>query len=118
MLIEQTLDKLNVIGTMADACRHQLQTDEAAALGSPGWARFDLLAIDDWMLAPLRDAERRDLTEVVKDRAERASTLIVSHLRPTCSTTRIASSSRAALCDGHTALRRLVVACLSILSCA
>ena len=26
-------------------------------------AKLDLLAIDDWMLAPLRDAERRDLTE-------------------------------------------------------
>ena len=35
---------------------------------------LDLLAIDDWMLAPLRDAERRDLTEVIEDRAERAST--------------------------------------------
>ena len=25
-------------------------------------AKLDLLAIDDWMIAPLRDAERRDLT--------------------------------------------------------
>ena len=41
---------------------------------------FDLLAIDDWMIAPLRDAERRDLTEVIEDRAERASTLIASQL--------------------------------------
>ena len=32
------------------------------------------------MLAPLRDAEGRDLTEVVEDRAERASTLITSQL--------------------------------------
>ena len=39
-------------------------------------AKLDLLAIDDWMLAPLRDTERRDLTEVIEDRAERASTLI------------------------------------------
>ena len=43
-------------------------------------ARLDLLAIDDWMLAPLRDTERRDLTEVIEDRAERASTLIASQL--------------------------------------
>ena len=42
-------------------------------------AKLDLLAIDDWMIAPLRDAERRDLTEVIEDRAERASTLIASH---------------------------------------
>ena len=40
--------------------------------------RFDLLAIDDWMLVPLRGAERRDLTEIIGDRAERASTLIAS----------------------------------------
>jgi DNA replication protein DnaC len=39
-------------------------------------AKLDLLAIDDWLLAPLRDAERRDLVEVIEDRAERASTLI------------------------------------------
>ena len=43
-------------------------------------AKLDLLAIDDWMLAPLRDAERCDLTEVIEDRAERASTLILSQL--------------------------------------
>lgn len=42
--------------------------------------RFDLLAIDDWLLSPLRDAERRDLVEVVEDRSERASTLIASQL--------------------------------------
>jgi DNA replication protein DnaC len=41
-------------------------------------AKFELLAIDDWLLAPLRDAERRDLIEVVEDRSERASTLIAS----------------------------------------
>ena len=34
-------------------------------------AKLDLLAIDDWMLAPLRDAERRDLTEVIEDRVWR-----------------------------------------------
>jgi DNA replication protein DnaC len=45
-------------------------------------ARLDLLAIDDWLLAPLRDAERRDLAEIVEDRSERASTLIASQLPP------------------------------------
>ncbi len=43
-------------------------------------ARLDLLAIDDWLLAPLRDGERRDLIEVIEDRSERASTLIASQL--------------------------------------
>jgi DNA replication protein DnaC len=39
-------------------------------------AKLDLLAIDDWLLAPLRDGERRDLLEVIEDRSERGSTLI------------------------------------------
>lgn len=43
-------------------------------------ARFDLLAIDDWLLAPLRDAERRDLAEIVEERSERGSTLVASQL--------------------------------------
>ena len=43
-------------------------------------AKLDLLAIDDWLLAPLRDAERRDLMEVIEDRSEQASTLITSQL--------------------------------------
>lgn len=43
-------------------------------------ARLDLLAIDDWLLAPLRDSERRDLIEVVEDRSEQASTLVASQL--------------------------------------
>jgi len=43
-------------------------------------AKLDLLAIDDWLLAPLRDTERRDLIEVIEDRAEHASTLIAGQL--------------------------------------
>jgi DNA replication protein DnaC len=43
-------------------------------------AKLDLLAIDDWLLAPLRDAERRDLVEIIEDRAEHASTLIAGQL--------------------------------------
>ena len=38
-------------------------------------AKLDLLAIDDWMLAPLRDTERRDLTEVIEDTGTRGNTL-------------------------------------------
>ena len=44
-------------------------------------ARFELLAIDDWLLVPLRDPERRDLVEVIEDRSERSSTLIAGQLR-------------------------------------
>jgi DNA replication protein DnaC len=43
-------------------------------------AKLDLLAIDDWLLAPLRDTERRDLVEIIEDRSERASTIIASQL--------------------------------------
>jgi DNA replication protein DnaC len=43
-------------------------------------ARLDLLAIDDWLLAPLKDSERRELMEVIEDRSERGSTLIASQL--------------------------------------
>ena len=43
-------------------------------------AKLDLLAIDDWLLHPLKDAERRDLMEVIEDRAERGSTLIATQL--------------------------------------
>ena len=43
-------------------------------------AKLDLLAIDDWLLAPLKDSERRDLLEVIEDRSERASTIIASQL--------------------------------------
>lgn len=43
-------------------------------------AKFDLLAIDDWLLHPLKESERRDLMEVIEDRAERGSTLIATQL--------------------------------------
>ncbi|MCA9756564.1 MAG: IS21-like element helper ATPase IstB [Candidatus Eisenbacteria bacterium] len=42
--------------------------------------RIDLLAIDDWLLTPLKDTERRDLLEVIEDRSERCSTLIATQL--------------------------------------
>lgn len=44
-------------------------------------AKLDLLAIDDWLIAALRDSERRDLLEVIEDRSERGSTLIASQLK-------------------------------------
>ena len=63
-------------------------------------AKLDLLAIDDWMIAPLRDAERCDLTEVIEDRAERASTLIASQLPVTDWHAVIGDSNQAdAICD-------------------
>ena len=63
-------------------------------------AKLDLLAIDDWLLAPLSDAERRDLLEVIEDRTERRSTLIASQLPPTAWHAAIGEPSVAdAICD-------------------
>ena len=64
------------------------------------FAKLDLLAIDDWLLASLTDAERRDLLEVIEDRSERASTLIASQLPPTAWHAAIGDPSVAdAICD-------------------
>ena len=43
-------------------------------------AKTDLLVIDDFALAPLKDQERRDLLEILEDRHERASTIMTSQL--------------------------------------
>ena len=43
-------------------------------------ARTDLLILDDWGLAPLGDRERRDLLEVIEDRAGRRATLVTSQV--------------------------------------
>ena len=43
-------------------------------------ARFDVIVLDDFLLAPMKDTERRDLLEVLEDRYERASTVITSQL--------------------------------------
>lgn len=43
-------------------------------------AKTDLLAIDDWLLHPLKDPERRDLLEVVEERYGRSSTLLATQI--------------------------------------
>jgi len=43
-------------------------------------AKTDLLIVDDWGVAPLGDRERRDLLELVADRAGRRATLVTSQL--------------------------------------
>ena len=44
------------------------------------FVKTDLLIPDDWGLAPLGDRERRDLLELVEDRAGRRATLVTSQL--------------------------------------
>jgi DNA replication protein DnaC len=43
-------------------------------------SRFDVLVLDDFLLNPLTDVERRDLLEVVEDRYDRTSTVITTQL--------------------------------------
>lgn len=43
-------------------------------------AKTELVVFDDWGLAPLVDRERRDLLEVIDDRAGRRATLITSQV--------------------------------------
>ena len=43
-------------------------------------AKVDLLAIDDWLIAPLTEQQRHDLFEIVEDRYERTATLIATQL--------------------------------------
>jgi DNA replication protein DnaC len=45
-------------------------------------ARFDVLILDDWGLAPLGDPERRDVLEILDDRYDAKATIITSQLAP------------------------------------
>jgi DNA replication protein DnaC len=45
-------------------------------------ARFDVLVIDDFAIAPITDPERRDLLELFEDRHETRATIITSQLDP------------------------------------
>jgi len=79
------------------ACRHgmralfvrvpRLVEDLAVARASGAYssalarlARIDVLVLDDFLLAPMKDTERRDLLEVLEDRYGRAATVITSQL--------------------------------------
>jgi DNA replication protein DnaC len=43
-------------------------------------SRIDVVVLDDFLLTPMKDAERRDLLEVLEDRYSRASTIITSQM--------------------------------------
>lgn len=45
-------------------------------------AKFDVLVVDDFAIAPLADTERRDLLEVLEDRHGTRSTVVTSQLAP------------------------------------
>lgn len=63
-------------------------------------AKMDLLAIDDWLIAPLKDQQRHDLLEIVEDRYEQGSTLIATQLPVTAWHEAIGEPTLAdAICD-------------------
>jgi len=43
-------------------------------------ARPDVLVVDDWAMAPLADAERRDFLEICEDRYQARATVLTSQL--------------------------------------
>lgn len=43
-------------------------------------AKVDVLVLDDLLIAPLKDGERRDLLEVLEDRYDRCSTVVTSQV--------------------------------------
>jgi DNA replication protein DnaC len=43
-------------------------------------ARLEVLVVDDWVMAPLADTERRDFLEICEDRYQRRSTILTSQL--------------------------------------
>lgn len=63
-------------------------------------ARVDVLIVDDWALAPIKDDERRDLLEVLEDRYGTRSTIVTSQLDPKRWHDHIADPTHAdAICD-------------------
>ena len=45
-----------------------------------GYAKTDLIILDDWGLAPMTDPHRRDLLELLEDRYGKRSTIVTSQL--------------------------------------
>jgi DNA replication protein DnaC len=63
-------------------------------------ARVDVLVIDDWGLAAPRDADRRDLLEILEDRYGSRSTIMTSQLPPDAWHDHLADPTLAdAICD-------------------
>lgn len=58
------------------------RADGSHASALKRYARIDVLIIDDWGMAPLKDQDRRDLYELLDDRYAARSTIITSQLPP------------------------------------
>lgn len=44
------------------------------------FAKFDVLVLDDFLMAPMSDIERRDLVELLEDRYDKSSTILTTQL--------------------------------------
>lgn len=44
------------------------------------WSRVDVLVLDDFTMAPLKDSDRRDFLEICDDRYQRRSIILTSQL--------------------------------------
>lgn len=44
------------------------------------FAKFDVLVLDDFLMAPMSDTERRDLVELLEDRYDKSSTILTTQL--------------------------------------
>jgi DNA replication protein DnaC len=67
--------------------RSAVESDSAAYSGTTAapheyfdLARIDLLVIDDWVMAPLSEPERRDFWEICEDRYQTRSMILTSQL--------------------------------------
>jgi DNA replication protein DnaC len=63
-------------------------------------ARVEVLVLDDWAMAPIKDQERRDLLEVLEDRYGTRSTIVTGQVPPTKWHDYLADPTHAdAICD-------------------
>ena len=67
---------------MAELFRELAMARADGSLGSllGKLARTDVLVLDDFAMAPLKDSERRDFLEICDDRYQRRSTILTSQL--------------------------------------
>jgi DNA replication protein DnaC len=56
------------------------RAEGAYALSLARFTKFDVLVLDDVLMAPLSDVERRDLLELLEDRYQKASTIFTSQV--------------------------------------
>ena len=62
------------------ACRQGFRALSVRVPRLVQFARYDVLVLDDFLIGSMKDAERRDLLEVLEDRYDRSSTGITSQL--------------------------------------